>query len=531
VGASVGRFAPPPPRGRPAGFANGAKTPHREDIDVEPSIPKAAARRTQAAAMTALYVHVADEIAAQIRSGVLRPGERVPSVRRLEATRGVSKATVLKAYYLLEGRGLIASRPRSGYYVSAAAPPPGRADVQYDAEAAEPKEVDDTDLVIDYLDGMRARALVPFGSAFPSPHLMPLGKLARMVANSARQLDPWRTVEDLPPGNLELRRYIARRYIESGAHVDVDDVVITSSGAEAMFLSLQAVTVPGDTVAIGSPASYRELHMAAALGLRVVEVPVDLARGVDVDALERALDTDDVKACLFTTTFQNPTGATMPAERKRTLAAMLASRGIPLIEDDAFAELYFGGECPRPAKAFDRDGLVLHCGSFVSSLAPGYSVGWVAPGRYARHVRASKYLYSLSTNVIAQEAIAEFILSGAYERHLRRLRAALQQQQQARLAAIERHFPEGTEVQPPAGGYFLWVRLPGGVDTLALHRQLVREGIGIAPGPLFSAQRAYGSYLRLNSGHPWCATMEQAIATIGRLATSPPAPCAARPPR
>jgi DNA-binding transcriptional MocR family regulator len=466
-----------------------------------------------------LYLDVAAEIAGLIERGVLRPGEKIPSVRAMCAQRRLSQSTVLQAYHHLEDRGLIQARPRSGYVVSAwwqqlPAEP---------ARAAAPRAstaVAVADLVFEVMEATRERQLVPLGSAFPSPLLFPLPRLAQILGGVARRLDPWATVTDLPPGSPELRRQIARRYLAVGARVPVEEIVVTSGAMEALNLSLAAVTQPGDTVAIESPAFYGCLQALERRGLRALEIPSHPRDGVDPEALERALDQHPVQACWFMSSFQNPLGGCMPEDNRRRLVGLLAARGIPLIEDDVYGELYFGHEPPRPLKAHDEAGLVLHCGSFAKCLAPGYRVGWAAPGRHARQVAQLKFAATISSNVSAQETLARYLGEGGYEHHLRRLRHALQAQQNRMLQAIAECFPAGTRVSRPRGGYFLWLELPEHVDALDLHHAATARGIGIAPGPMFSAQRGFAHCIRLNCGHPWSTEIEQAVRTLGQLATA-----------
>jgi DNA-binding transcriptional MocR family regulator len=216
--------------------------------------------------------------------------------------------------------------------------------------------------------------------------------------------------------------------------------------------------------------------------------------------------------------FQNPLGALMPVERKQRLVALLAARGIPLIEDDVYGELYFGHAKPPPAKAFDRHGLVLHCGSFSKSLAPGYRVGWAAAGRYADAVVRRKLMSSLGAAVPSQEALSEYLQHGGHDRHLRALRQRFEAAQAAALRAITRHFPPGTQVTQPEGGYFVWVSMPPAVDALQLHALAQAHGISIAPGQLFSPDHRFTHHLRLNVGHPDDRRVEGALKTLGQLA-------------
>ncbi|CAG8863656.1 HTH-type transcriptional regulator NorG [Pseudomonas fluorescens] len=465
------------------------------------------------------YERFADDIAELIRSGVLGPGQRVPSVRYASQTHGVSPSTVFQAYYLLERRGLIRARPRSGYFVNAHAPRQFNEPQQLEP-ASESTDVDVSDLVFSILDSIKDPHTVPFGSAFPSPALFPLQRLARSLASASRAMDPRMVVTDLSPGNPQLRRQIALRYMVGGLMLPMEELLITNGALEALNLCLQAVTEPGDLVAIEAPAFYACLQVLERLKLKAVEIPVHPREGMDLGVLAQTLDKHPIKAVWCMTNFQNPLGASMPEDNKRQLVELLRRHQVPLIEDDVYAELYYAQQAPKPAKAFDTEGLVMHCGSFSKSLAPGYRVGWVAAGRFAQKVERLKLMTSLCVSMPAQAAIADYLQHGGYDRHLRKLRYALEGQQAAMLAAIDRHFPSQTRVSQPSGGYFLWLELPGHIDSLKLFQLALAQGVSIAPGPIFSPARRFGNCIRLNYGTPWSDSFEDAMYTLGRIVHS-----------
>ncbi|MEG1324510.1 MAG: PLP-dependent aminotransferase family protein, partial [Janthinobacterium sp.] len=381
------------------------------------------------------YEELAEEVAAMISTQLLLPGDKLPSVRQQHARRGVSPSTVFQAYYLLEARGMIVSRPRSGYYVA-----PQRAALAPEPDSSHPlaasTTVDVSDLVFDVLGAVGARDIVPFGSAFPSPQLFPMERLARAVSASMRRLDPWSTVTDLSLGNAELRRQIALRYQLDGVLVSSDDIVITNGALEALNLCLQAVTRPGDTVLIESPSFYACLQALERLELKAVEIATSPRDGVDLAALEELLLRHQPKACWLMTNFQNPLGSLMPPEKKRALVDLLARHGVPLIEDDVYGELYFGKQRPGLTKSHDSAGLVMHCSSFSKTLAPGFRLGWAVAGRYARQVERLKLTTSLSAPIPLQMALADYLAAGGYDRHLRQLRLTLAAQQHTMLQAI-----------------------------------------------------------------------------------------------
>lgn len=466
-----------------------------------------------------LYEKFADEIAQLIRTGVLAANQKAPSVRSASRTYGVSQATVYQAYYLLESRGLLQARPRSGYFVRSQAK--GLlAEPQISKKIADSTDVDVSELVFSVLSSIKDPRTIPFGSAFPSPDLFPLGSLARSMSRAVHNLSAHSILSDMTTGNENLRRQIALRYMIGGAILSSDELVITNGALEALNLCLQVTTKPGDLVAIESPTFYAALQILERLKLKAVEIPVHPSEGIHLPTLEDSLARLPIKACWFMSSFHNPLGASLSDEKKQQLYNLLERYQVPLIEDDVYAELYFANQPPRSIKSFDRSGLVMHCGSFSKNLAPGYRVGWVSGGRYSEAINRLKLMTTISPSVPAQAAIADYLQHGGYERHLRKLRATLELQQHAMLDAIARHFPSGTRVTQPHGGYFLWLELPGNINSLQLFSLALAQGISIAPGPIFSATKRFENCVRLNYGHPWNGQMENAIALLGKIVLS-----------
>ncbi len=463
-----------------------------------------------------LYQQYAGELAALIRSGQLRAGERLPSVREAKARRGVSASTVFMAYQQLEREGLVLARPQSGFYVLPSALLDA-APWTVSSLPEGPSEVAISELVFDVLQAARSPGVAPLGSAFPGPELFPLEQLARAASSSLRTLAPQDIVENLSPGNPRLREHIATRYRLDGIAVSPQEIVLTHGALEGLNAGLQVLTRPGDTVVIESPAFYASLQAIERLKLRALALPTDPVEGIDLDALEQALGHERIAACWLMPSFQNPLGCLMPEPRRRALVELLAKHEVPLIEDDVYGELYFGSQRPRPAKAFDRTGRVLHCGSFSKSLAPGYRLGWIAAGRYQLQVQRLILMTTLAASLPAQTAVLQYLERGGYERHLRRLRGALAHRMHAARREIEARFPAGTRLSRPQGGYFLWLQLPAGMDAMRLHQAALERAIGLAPGQVFSSDARFRDCLRINVGHAPERVLP-ALATLGELA-------------
>jgi DNA-binding transcriptional MocR family regulator len=464
-----------------------------------------------------LYEKLAEEIVHSIQTGVLLTGDKLPSVRQLKLERNVSASTVFEAYYLLEARGLITAKDRSGYYVTGFS---SRLPSIQPTSSKQPTYIGDVDvseLVFNILNAVKNKNVVPLGSAFPSPLLFPLDKIAQRLGAVSRKMDPWLTVKDISPGDENLRRQIAIRYSIDGLAIPINEVIITSGALEGLNLCLSAVTQPGDTVLIESASFYAALQSIEQRGLKAVEVPSHPVTGVDLDALQLAIETYHPKACWLMTNFQNPTGSLMPNAHKKRLVELLTLYDIPLIEDDVYGELYFGSNRPLPAKAFDKAGIVMHCASFSKCLAPGYRLGWVAAGKFSKMIERLKLTSSIAVSVPIQLAIADYLSQGGYDRHLRKLRHKLMLLQMEYIEAIQELFPSGTQLNRPQGGYFLWIKLPDGVDALKVHQAALKQSISIAPGPMFSASRDLTSYIRINCGHPLDEGVKNALKVVGGI--------------
>jgi DNA-binding transcriptional MocR family regulator len=463
-----------------------------------------------------LYHQVAEHVHELIRSGTLRGGEKVPSVRRLSHQQRVSISTVLQAYQRLEDAGVIEARPQSGYYVRPPLAPVAEPQPSRPPQRARAVEVNALADVM--LAAGQDPKLVSFGSACPHGEFFPLEKIRRVLSSRARRERASLGRYGLPPGSEALRRAIARRALEWGCRIDYRNLVTTNGCMEAINLCLRAVTQPGDTVALESPTYYGFLQILQSLGLRALEIPTHPRSGISLDALEAALAAQPVKAVLVMTNVSNPIGASMTDAAKKRLVTMLAARGVPLIEDHIYAELGYDATA-RAAKAYDRDGNVMLCSSFSKTLAPGLKSGWIEPGRWRDKIRTLKWVSSGGQTELVELALAELLESGGYERSLRQLRRRCAQQVDAARAVIADAFPPGTRVTRPAGGFILWVELPKGGDSIALFEKLLERGISIAPGPMFSASQRYRNCMRISLGYPWNDRMEKALREIGRLAT------------
>ncbi|MBN1630812.1 MAG: PLP-dependent aminotransferase family protein [Thermoleophilia bacterium] len=468
-------------------------------------------------ARTPKYVLLADDIADQVSQGVLRPGDRIPSVRQMSRERGVSITTVLEAYSLLEDRGVIRARPQSGYFVAWRPSVSARPQPTMSSASPWPAEVTISDLGANVLLESVSQGMVRFGAALPAAELLPTERLNRILGSLARRGEANRDLHASVEGLEELRRQIAQRRSMQGCALDSSALVVTSGCTESLSLALQVTTKTGDLVAVESPTYFGILQILEVLGLRALEIPTHPVTGMSLEALQFALLHDDVRAVVVMTNFSNPLGSSVPDAAKRRLVAMLAEKEIPLIEDDVDGELYFAGSRPTVCKCYDKKGLVLLCSSFSKDIAPTYRVGWIAPGRFLKPVKHVREALTGRAPLMTQMVLTEYLSHGGYEHHLRRLRRAYAARVDHMAQAVVDQFPEGTRVSTPSGGYVLWVEMPPRVDSLVLFRMALEAGISVVPGHLFSVGSHFTNCVRLNAAY-WSKRTEPALSRLAEMA-------------
>ncbi len=461
------------------------------------------------------YRQVADHIRAQMGHGLLRPGDRLPSVRRLAATLRMSVSTVVQGYALLQDERVIESRPQSGFYVRelrAHPPPPAMS-----RPVARPTAVSISQLAVQVVQASDRPGVIQMGTALPRTDFPAVRRLHAQLATLARRPDPRLSSYDIPPGYAGLRQQIARRAVDAGLMIDPDELVITTGCQEALLLSLRTVARAGDTVVVESPTFYGTLQAIESLGLKALEIPTDPRTGISLEALQLALEQWRVAACLLTPSFSNPLGSCMDDQRKQALVQMLEEAGVPLIEDDIYADLYFDGTRPRAAKAWDRSGNVLLCSSLSKTLDPGLRIGWVAAGRHREAVTHLKLVSSMASATLPARAAAAYLEGPGHDRHLQLVRRLYREQRDRLLEQVARQLP-GSRITCPPGGLVAWLELPAGVDAMTLYSESMASGLSIAPGPLFSATGRYRRFIRLNYAAVDHEGLVRALAILGRLA-------------
>lgn len=420
-------------------------------------------------------------------------GDRLISLRDFASREGVSMSTALRVYEELELSGVVESRQRSGYYlrdsaVRRIALPKASAEIPL---ARNEKE---------FIEGLCSSAwhahkfAAYFASGTPDTSTAGAREVSRMIRRTAR-----RQLRDYGPvaGDPLLRQEIAARSIKSGIDTNIDDLIITHGAQEALFISINVVTKPGDLIAVESPTYHGLINAVKQSGRNLIEIPTDSSEGINMAALSLALDELPVKAVVVSSSVQNPLGCSMNDNNRRALINLANEHRITIIEDDTHGELIYARHRQPSLKAVDSQERVVTCGSFSKTLAPELRTGWLDAGRWTEQALEFKRAVSQRSGLLVQQAIARHMSEGHYDRHIRLSRDVYAKRGRALRKLVAKVFPEGTLISQPSGGFQLWVEMPKHFSAMLLAEYALSKDIAIAPGKLFSNRGHYGHCVRL----------------------------------
>jgi DNA-binding transcriptional MocR family regulator len=462
------------------------------------------------------YEKVATKIEDIIVRNHLKPGDKIPSVRDVVKELGVSIATVVQAYNILEAKGIVIPKPKSGYFVNSSQHNRLKPLVPLMISQV-PATIEVNTMVTEMLKNIRKYAKIDFATMSPPPELMPITKINKAMINASKETSNGNYEYPYLEGHPRLLKQIALHTIGWNKSISQDDVLITNGCIEAISLCLSAVTKPGDIVAIECPTYPGILQCLESKGLRVFKIGVDPETGPNLDELEAGLNTNRIAACIFSPSLHNPVGCAMTEANKIRLVKMLGERNIPLIEDDALGEIYFGTNRPLPAKAYDEYDNVLYCSSFSKTLTPGFRIGWVIGGKRHADIERLKFSTNVSTNTVLQDTIGRYLESGNYHNHLKKLRAAVQAHVTKYRNAVSNYFPPETKISLPKGGYSLWIELPYGISALELQNLALRKGVAFSPGQVSSTSMNFYNYIRINCSLMYNNKIDHALYVLGEL--------------
>lgn len=462
-----------------------------------------------------VYLQIRDRFSRLIRSGALRPGDRLPSVRELAKDIQVNKLTVIEAYSVLEADGLIHARQGSGYFVSrATAPIPKRESTFAPEQSVIIQEQAGTSFYDIYTASLQAhqhKHVIDFGLGYPHPPADLQRVSRRAIAEISESLFNY----GFPQGQLTLRHQIAQMLVQQGLEVFADDLIVTNGSKQGLSLAIHYYVNPGDWVIVESPTYYGVLGVLENLGAKVIGIPMT-AEGMNLELLEQYLRSHRPKLIYTISTLHNPTGLTTTQAHRHKLLKLAEQYECPILEDNAYEGLNFE-PVPPPLKALDQHGWVTYLGTFSKTLMPGLRVGYmVVSQQHYRSILERKLLHDLHVSNVSQAIVSEYLASGHHRRHLNHLRSVHLQSRNVMLQSLEQHFPEEVSWTVPQGGLFLWVQLPDGVSVEAICQVAIAKNILVAnSAAFFPGQQGYPA-LRLSFLHS-PPEIEYGISVLGDL--------------
>ncbi|MCP5056516.1 MAG: PLP-dependent aminotransferase family protein [bacterium] len=463
-----------------------------------------------------VYLQIAGQIRDRVVAGALVPGDRLPPIRELARSLGVNRDTVCTAYETLAAEGVVDARVGRGTFVRGLRPRVGGATlpVQTRLAGVTQRLLDLESTRVAYGDTANA---IQLQALKPDPSLFPAEAFRRALNRTFATQGPELLDYGDPQGDPGLREAVAERLRAAGSQVQGDQIVLCQGASQAISLGLRLFAEAGDTVAVEEPTYQNALAAAIGLGIHVVPVPMR-KDGADLDALDRVLSRSDVKLFYTIPTFHNPMGTTTDLAHRQELLEIAGRHGKPVLEDAYEMDLRFTGRPVPSLMALDEEGLVVQLLSFSKSLFPGLRCGAVVGcGRHVDGLLALRHAADLGGALPLEAALADFLRSGAYDRHLATLRRKLRERRDTLMESLEAEMPEGTEWQRPEGGYQVWVELPEPLDTRELFADALRAGVLIAPGFQFLHDGRASRGMRLSIGLSNPEEIRRGIALLGAL--------------
>ncbi len=464
---------------------------------------------------------IRDRIEQLIYQGILAPGKKLPPSRRLAASLGVNRSTVIAVYEDLIAEDLLTARVGSGTMVASGLESRpksiGRRPINWSDIFSLKPRFEPSSLIRDTLAICAQPGMIMFANGVPSPRLYPR-KEFREIFNGELLSGRSQFFDLMPSGGYPpLLELLAREAVSAADPARVDEIMITSGSIQGLTLISNTLLTAGDLVLVENPTFFGALQSFNAVKARLLFIPTD-RNGMNIDFLEQILVRQRPKLLYTIPTFQNPSGYVLSLERRRRLLALAHRHSLPIVEDDPYSRIYFQDPPPPSLKFLDRFNHVIHISTFSKLLFPGLRVGWLqAPRQVIERLSRTKLLYDLHTNTPGQVAIQRYLSRGLLEEHLSLIRSVYAEKMGLMAECLGKYCAALEERQQPAGGYYFWCRLPQGLSSRELMLELFREGVAILPGEAFYPGNEGRSWFRLNFTFPDHDQIVKGIKIIGKV--------------
>jgi DNA-binding transcriptional MocR family regulator len=461
-----------------------------------------------------LTARLAERIAADIESGALGPGEKLPTTRELAAQASINHLTAARVYRRLAEQGYVAAHVGRGTFVRTHPPVAGgQDDEEWQHGVLPPRQWT-------YAEQMLAESLgtgrdaIPLASGFPAGTLLPTEEMGALAATILR--DAGAGLEYLPVEGLPaLRSRLAELGRQTGWGGEPEEIIVTTGARQAIDLVARTLLEPGDVAVVESPTFTGSLTSLQATGAQILPLPVD-ADGVDVTALERLLARHEVKVVALQPSCHNPTGADLSEARRARLVALARERGFFIVEDGVYASMPLDGR-ERPRLRGLAPAHVVYVDSLSKSVGGGLRTGWVAAsgpvlGRLAR----LKMDTDLHSATLTQHLAAAWLAGDRHQEYLARVLPVYRERRDVLLDALERHLGGEATWTVPSGGHHVWVTLRRAVDERALYSEALRAGVAFLPGGATQPEPAARTSLRLSFSFAAPGELDEGVRRLAR---------------
>ncbi|HMF79031.1 MAG TPA: PLP-dependent aminotransferase family protein [Bryobacteraceae bacterium] len=467
-----------------------------------------------------LYKQLAESVRTLVDRGAIERGERLPATRELAGLLGLNRTTVSAAYAMLEQSGLLEGHVGRGSFIA-------KSDRPLALTSLAARSIDWEHLLppLESLSVPARKISISFASSCPAGEAFPLAEFRRL---SKEVIDSPEAAQILqlgsPHGYPPLRRYLLENALAAGMVLPGDDLIVTNGCQQALDLIARLFfNGNGRGVVIEDPVYRGVVRVFARAGATVLSVPLDES-GIDLNALQELIHQHRPRLLVVTPSFQNPTGATLPLERRKRLVDLAQRHGLVLVENDICSELRYEGKSLPTLKQLDESGSTILLRSYSKISFPGLRVGWaIAPRPVIARMAEAKQTSDLHSDQLSQAVLLRFAESGELARHLDLTRRVGAERLSSILRCCARYLPAGSRFTRPEGGMSLWVDLPAPFTAETLLSRVEQRGVDFLPGNFFSVQRSHPRALRLSFGGLSPDQISRGMQILGEAAASEPA--------
>jgi GntR family transcriptional regulator of abcA and norABC len=432
-----------------------------------------------------IFKQIVIYISNKISKGDWLIGNQLPPQRALAKMFDVNRSTIVAALEELTSLGILEGKSGHGTTIinntwsllMSASPPNWQRYIDFSIHKANSPTIQ-TINKLEFVDG-----ITRLSTGEISPELFPKEMMKKVLQRVPERAYSLNYLE--PLGLFELRRILSQHLTKYGIYIPPSCILIVSGSLQALQLISLCMLQPGSTIFIEIPSYLKSLNVFQSAGMKLRGIPMD-SNGIMPWILNKKDNLEETSLLYTIPTFHNPTGRLMTETRRQELLDWCKTNRLPIIEDDAYRELWINEEPPPPLKAYDKNGMVLYMGSISKSLAPGLRLGWLAgPESIVERLGDVKMQTDYGASSLSQWALTEWMESGLYEQHLLILRKHLKERRDLVLHTLDTHFKEIATWNTPAGGYYIWLRLNKNISTDRLFEIALSEKLLINPGSIY----------------------------------------------